>query len=109
MNNQVPRKVFDYLSYGKPIIYFYSCKDDSNVQVLEHYSNSLCINQRTETIESAVKLLNEFWLNHQNAIVPFDEIKELYFDALPEYTANLIEKAGSWKCVNYYFSTVLIH
>jgi len=40
--NQVPSKIFEYMSFGKPIVYFYS-DDDVNVKILKKYPIALCL------------------------------------------------------------------
>lgn len=36
-------KIFDYMSFGKPIIHFYFSDDDVNVPWLNRYCNSFCV------------------------------------------------------------------
>ena len=40
---QMSSKIFDYMSFGKPIIHFYFAEDDVNVPWLNRYNNSLCV------------------------------------------------------------------
>lgn len=92
VSNQVPSKIFEYLSFGKPIIYFFEIYKDSNLKILEKYPYSICVNQKDMTIEESSLELILFCENNKNKIIPFKEISEIYSDALPEYTAHLIEE-----------------
>lgn len=91
VSNQVPSKIFEYLSYGKPIIYFFENEDDSNIEILKKYPNSICVDQKDITIEDSVADLKSFCETSKNKIIPFEQISELYYDALPEYTVQLIK------------------
>lgn len=93
VSNQIPSKVFEYLSYGKPIIYFFDDKDDLNIETLKKYPYSICINQNDLTTEASVAKLKSFCEINKNKILRFEQISELYFDALPEYTAQIITRS----------------
>lgn len=92
ISNQVPSKIFEYLSFGKPIIYFYEIDNDSNVEILKKYPYGLCIRQNDNEIESNLSKLKEFCKKNKNRILSFDKVAKIFPDALPEYTANLIER-----------------
>lgn len=92
VSNQVPSKIFEYLSVGKPIIYFYTMDEDLNVEVLRKYPNGLCIKQNDNNIEENISKLVHFCKMNKGNIIPYDDISKIYPDALPEYTAKLIER-----------------
>lgn len=92
VNNQVPSKIFEYLSYGKPIIYFFENEDDSNIEILKKYPNSKCVNQKDMTFEDSIAELKSFCETNKNEAISFEQISELYSDALPEHTAQLIKR-----------------
>ena len=91
VSNQVPSKIFEYISFGKPIIYFFEVDDDSNLEILKKYPNSICIKQEKNITEESTLELKHFCENNNNRTTPFEKVAELYPDALPEYTASLIE------------------
>lgn len=87
-STQLPSKIFEYISTGNPIIHFYSNKDDPAIEILNRYRNSSCIdnNDRVRIIEA--KLMKMF--NEKHDKVNFDEIENIYKDATPKYTADII-------------------
>ena len=91
ISNQVPSKIFEYLSFGKPIIYFYSNEDDLNIEVLKKYQYSLVIKQDFRNIEQNVLELIKFVNENKNNHISFEKVSKIYPDALPEYTASIIE------------------
>jgi hypothetical protein len=83
---QLPSKIFEYISTGNPIIHFYSSKQDPGIEILNRYKNALCINNNDNNIEAS--LIEVF--NKQATKVNFHEIENLYKDATPKYTADII-------------------
>lgn len=89
-NNQVPSKIFEYLSFGKPIVYFYSNDSDVNLEILKKYPLFLALKQDYEKLDENVNLFKDFCEKHSNSRVPFEEVERLFKDATPQYTADLI-------------------
>lgn len=87
---QMSSKIFEYISLGKPIIHFYSVDNDVNLKILHKYPLCLCLKQDKNKLKENIKLFVEFCKRHKDSSVEFDNIKEAFSDALPEYTANLI-------------------
>ncbi len=91
-NSQVPSKIFEYISFGKPIIYFYSNKDDINLKVLKKYPLTLLLKQDKELMRENVVKLREFCILHYDSHISFEEVEELFKDAAPKYTSCLMEQ-----------------
>lgn len=89
-NKQVPSKIFEYLSYGKPIIYFYSNSHDINLEVLKKYKLAICIDQRETYIDSNFNKLIQFCKENINEKLTYEKVAEIFKDARPKYTANII-------------------
>jgi hypothetical protein len=94
-NTQVPSKIFEYLSVGKPIVYFYSTEDDWNLEILEKYPLSLCLKQDLAITQENVQKFNEFCIKNSNNRIDYKKVEELYFNATPEHSANLIIKLAN--------------
>lgn len=47
---QMSSKIFEYMSYGKPIIHIYYVDDDVNLKYLKQYSKALCIKASADDI-----------------------------------------------------------
>ena len=89
---QLSSKIYDYISYGKPIINFYCNDDDANCQVLEKYPLALCLKEDNKLLSQNAKAFEEFCLENSGKSVAWDRVAELYPDALPENTKKLIEE-----------------
>lgn len=88
ITNQMPSKVFEYVSYGKPIINFYFNDNDVSLKYLKKYPIAFNINVNSYTDED-VKNLIEFCEKNKDKYLNFDEATQF----LSEYTAdNVCEK-----------------
>jgi len=88
--NQVPSKIFEYMSFGKPIVYFYTTDNDVNLKILKKYPLALCLQQDIKKLGENITLFEDFCSKYSKSSVPFETVKRLYYDATPEYTADLI-------------------
>lgn len=89
--NMVPSKVFEYLSYGKPIISTYYIDNEASLKYLEKYPYSLCIDQRLP-INNAIKKLDVFLDEILGKRLPFENIKETYKNNTPEMFKKMIDE-----------------
>ena len=92
VSNQVPSKIFEYISWRKPILHFYSIDNDSSIPYLENYPNVCIIDTRKDKKKSAEEI-KSFLLSKHNSY-SFDSLleKPLLKASTPEYTANIIRK-----------------
>ena len=91
-NKQVPSKIFEYLSFGKPIIYFYTNDQDMNLKVMNDYPLGLCIKQDYKFMENNIARIIEFCSKSTYEKLEFNEVEKLFPDATPKYTVKIIEK-----------------
>lgn len=87
---QVSSKIFEYMSTGKPIIHLAYVQDDSVTKILEKYPLALCLLQDRHRMRENGIQLNNFIKLRARESVPFDEIKSIYPEALPEVTAEFM-------------------
>ncbi len=90
--SQLSSKIFDYISNGKPIIHFYKSDEDVNCKVLQNYPLALCIKEDEKQLHQNKKTFEDFCTKNYEKNVSWDKVVELYSDALPEYTADLIKR-----------------
>lgn len=76
ISNQTPSKVFEYVSYGKPIINFYSIKEDTSKKVLEKYA--LKLNIYKDFTKEDIDKFNDFCNKNFNKILSFKEATKNY-------------------------------
>lgn len=93
MTNQMPSKIIDYISTGKPIINIVKSRECPTLEYTARYP--LCINvlEETHVNTSAHKAVDEFCRKNRGKSTPFSEIKQLYYEATPEYVARLMEQS----------------
>lgn len=91
--NMVPSKIFEYMSYGKPVISTYVTDGDSAQKFLSRYSEGLCIDLKAQA-ETNVASLNSF-LSAAHRSVPFDEVQRLFAENSPEAYLSVINEMAS--------------
>lgn len=98
MLNQVPSKLFEYISYGKPIINICKNRNCPTLRYLSEYPYALNLYEEEEIFEEQVKILNEFILNNNGKRILPDDIINVYKKCTPQYCANqmleIIESIG---------------
>ncbi len=88
MLNQVPSKLFEYISYGKPIVNICKNRDCPTLPYLADYPYVLNLFEEDELFEEQVKKLNDFILeNHSNRMTP-EEITNAFETCTPQYCAK---------------------
>lgn len=91
--NMVPSKIFEYISFGKPVISTFVTDGDSAQKYLSRYSEGLCIDLKASR-EGNVSALNSF-LSSEHRLVPFEEVAAEFRENSPEsYLAVLDGLAG---------------
>lgn len=83
---QTPSKLYEYMSYGKPIINIVKNKDDITIKLMEKYGNAISL---VEGEKNNLHRLKGF-LSKKHDVMDYAEIKEKFYDDTPECTAYLI-------------------
>lgn len=92
---QIPSKIFEYMSFGKPIISFYSYNEEPSLPYLRQYPLALLIQEDWNKIKENAKLIEQFISENVGKHVPFETVKSLFPYNTPEYTAKkLVELCG---------------
>ena len=86
---QFSSKIFDYISTGKPIVHFYTAEDDINLAALRKYPNALLIKETPEIKNEDIKRFVKF-ISAEHKPINFKYLKEIYADANPKYTSDLL-------------------
>ena len=88
---QIPSKIYEYISTGKPIINIYSIDDDLCVSILNNYPLSLSVNvadlSKVETLEK----INGFILYNRGMGIDFEIIRGLYAMNTPSFVSDIID------------------
>ena len=96
---QIPSKIFEYMSLGKPIISFYNYDEEPSLPYLRQYPLALLIREDWDKVEENVDQMEKFIRENVGKYVPFETVKSLFPCNTPEYTARkLIELCGeAWR------------
>lgn len=89
VSNQVPSKIFDYISTGKPIINFAHTRDCLSAQVLKKYSLALNIYEDQSLGEAADEII-QFIRDTFNSRVDYTTIASMYYSNTIECVYTLI-------------------
>ena len=88
--NMIPSKLFNYISYGKPIISTFMVVDDPSVKCLRKYPLSYCVDMRAIDKYSAEEL-NSFIECKGKEILAFETVQQLYHKSTPSVYVNMIQ------------------
>lgn len=90
MNNQLPSKIFDYISLGKPIVNVCKNRDCPTLPYMEKYPLSLNLFEEQDLLESQIEKLVQFLEESRGKQLEFSEVEKLYETATPKYCADFI-------------------
>lgn len=89
-SDMIPSKTFEYISFGKPIVHFYTYSEDPVLHHLRKYPLSLLLDIN-DPIDKAVTIVKHFINNTFGKRISSETIKEIYYMNTPEYSVDLIE------------------
>lgn len=81
--NMVPSKIFEYMSYGKPIISTYSIENEPSIEYLEKYPLALLLNDKNSPEHNAQEI-ESFLASISNKNIPFSDLREIFYLNTPE-------------------------
>lgn len=90
LENQVPSKIFEYMSAGKPIIHFYNQEYDTSLRYLRNYKHVYLYNIKGNVIEQK-KELQAFLGNNFGKTISFSSIKKCLYKNTPDYVSNQVQ------------------
>ena len=86
--NMVPSKIFEYMSFGKPIISTFITDGDAAQKYVTRYPEGLCVDLKNDDATN-VESINVF-LKKRHKDVSFDIVSDLFKDNTPEkYLATI--------------------
>ncbi len=88
--NQMPSKVIDYISTGKPIVNIFQIEGCSSKRFLANYENVLNVN--VNNISDNKESIMNFVSNSRKRIIPWKDIRLKFGSYTPEYVASEIMK-----------------
>lgn len=90
VSTMVPSKIFEYMSYGKPIISTYDIDDEPSARYLREYPLALLLDGRDSETENAKKM-SVFLERSVGKHVDFDQIREKFVKNTPQaFTGSVL-------------------
>ncbi|MFA6308344.1 MAG: glycosyltransferase [Clostridia bacterium] len=80
VSNQLPSKIFEYFSAGRPIVNFYELENCPTLKYLNKYPLKLNINQQDEITNKIIFDFEQFCIKNRNKKIDYLIIKEIYKD-----------------------------
>ena len=92
IDNQMPSKIFEYISTGKPILNFYKIANCPTLKYLNRYPLALNIfeNDLKNDIENNIRKIKDFCLKNKRESIPFSWIKDHYKSNTDEEVATFL-------------------
>lgn len=90
MTNQVPSKIFEYISTGKPIINICKNRNCPSLPYFEKYPLVLNLFEEDNIFDEQVGLLKKFLIDNRNKCVSLEQVQDLYKECTAEYCAEKI-------------------
>ncbi len=76
VNNLIPSKIFDYMSFGKPIINLYSVSNDTSNPFLKMYPCSLCLKVSEDDIKISAEKISDFCIANKSTRLDYDTVRK---------------------------------
>ena len=87
-DEEVPSKLFEYLSFCKPIVHLYYSDKDVYLKYLEHYKYSICIKMDKESISENRKKFYEFCKETSHIDIKYEAIENLFIKCTPNFVTK---------------------
>jgi len=80
----LPSKIFEYMSFGKPIISTYSIDDDACISYIKQYPLSLMIDERDTNIDQQAEMVKKFICENVGRTILFEEVEKHFYYNTPK-------------------------
>lgn len=89
-SDQISAKIFECMSYGKPIVHFSGCTNDPNIQYLRQYPICQIVKTYDLDMGSQIKELQDFISKYEGTEVDTKDILNIFKMSTPEFSAHMI-------------------
>lgn len=90
VSNQMPSKIIDYLSSGKPILNIYKVKNCPTLPYMEKHPAALSVYEKDGINDDCIQRVVDFCRNHRGHVIPFDEMEKIYKECTPAYVGRQV-------------------
>lgn len=98
MTNQVPSKLFSYISTGKPILNLCANKECPSKRYLKSYPCALSIDETLNCTKEQVKKVIKFLTKNAGRTCDLEQIANIYEKCTPIYVAKQMKEAFIYVC-----------
>lgn len=85
-----PSKLFEYMSYCKPIISTYRVDADSSKKYMSQYPCGLLLDERNQDYKVAADIIDNYFLTQKR--ISFEEIRSIFWTNTPDAVVQCISK-----------------
>lgn len=86
--NQVPSKIFDYISTGKPVVNFCSCKECPTIPYMNKYGNAINIIEGEQSLKIQAQLVESFIQENMERVLTYKEIETKFHENTVDFVGN---------------------
>ena len=90
VTNQLPSKLFEYISLGKPILNIFKIPDCPTLPYTAKYPLALDVFETELPIRADVDRVKDFILSKRGKTLPFSQVEAIYYDCTPEYVGERV-------------------
>lgn len=94
VSSAISGKIFEYMTFGKPIISTFSINDEACIPYLEKYPLSLLLDERMNP-DKQVKVLNDFIEKNKSLRIPVNKVKSIFSESTPEAFSKILIEGGN--------------
>ncbi|MEE0968584.1 MAG: hypothetical protein U0M06_04350 [Clostridia bacterium] len=76
VNTMIPSKIFDYMSFGKPIFNLYTIDEDTTKPFLDMYPCGLSLKTDKNAIRENARLVADFCMKNRFTRIPYNEVSD---------------------------------
>lgn len=87
-SDQLPSKLIEYFSFGKPILNLTLCENCPSLSYIEKYPLSCTVSAFCDYGDTSIKQAKEFILTSKNKALDFETVKNLFPECTIEYVSE---------------------
>lgn len=91
VTHQVPSKIFEYISTGKPIINLYRINEDTSKKYIDLYGNGINIHEDISDMDNNIKKIINFLTTNLGKTISNSKINEVFYDNTPQGSAEALK------------------
>lgn len=92
--NMVPSKIFEYMSFAKPIISLYSIDNEASKNYFERYPLAICIDERLPLLDNK-EVFAKFVSSLDTQNLSFEDVANLFPENTPYAYKNIIDSISN--------------